>query len=109
MMNLVAGNVPEEMPGKDSGKKMLTMEEAVLGYHLFPKNRSLQWQGDLPVLTWTEGTDLWGEEVPGGEKKVLMNVEELNRVLEADLKGWPRYRWKDANTIVVTRQDKWYP
>lgn len=104
MMNLVAGNVPE----KSSGKKILTMEEAVLGYHLFPKNRYLKWQGDLPVLTWTEGADLWGEDAQSGEKKVLMNVEDLNRIIGSNLKGWPQYSWKDAQTLVVTRQGERY-
>lgn len=84
--------------------KVLTMEEAVLGYHLSPKNLYVQWQGDKNVLTWLEGTNLVGETAGKGEKNVLMTVEELNRILNADLKGWPQFSWKDGKTLVVTRQ-----
>lgn len=108
MMNLVAGNVTAEEPDKGSGDKMLTMEDAVLGYQLSPRNLYLQWQGDRNVLTWTEGLDLWGEDAKSGEKKVLMNVGELNGVIGAELKGWPQYSWKDAHTLVVMRQGKIY-
>lgn len=108
MMNLAAGNIAEGEPEKGSGDKMLTMEDAVLGYQLSPRNLYFQWQGDRNVLTWTEGLDLWGEDAESGEKQVLMNVGELNGVVGADLKGWPQYSWKDAHTLVVMRQGKIY-
>ena len=91
------------MYGSKAQDKVLTMEDAVLGYHLYPRNMYIQWQGDQNVMTYTEGTDLLGETVEG-EKKTLMTVEELNRILKADLKGWPQYGWKDAKTLVITRQ-----
>lgn len=90
-------------------EKMLTMEDAVLGYHLNPKNLYIQWQGDRNVLTYLEeGTNLVGEAIENGDKKVLMTVEDLNRVLNAQLKGWPPYEWKDAATLVISRQGKRY-
>lgn len=104
MMNLTAGNVPEN----NTGDKMLTMEDAVLGYQLSPKNRNIQWQGDLNVLTYTEDLELLGEDAKTGEKKVLMNVGELNGIIGADLKGWPQYSWKDAQTLILTRQGKYF-
>ena len=58
--------------------RVLTMEEAILGYELYPKNLYVQWQGDKNVLTYIEGTDLVGETAVNGEKSVLMSVEELN-------------------------------
>ena len=71
--------------------KVLTMEEAVLGYNLYPKNLYLQWQGERNVLTSLEdGVKLVGETAGKGEKKVIMTVEELNQILGADLKGWPQ-------------------
>lgn len=108
MIGLTAGAFPEGQPGNDSGKKMLTMEDAVLGYQLSPQNRNIQWQGDRNVYTWTEGKDLWGEDAKTGERKVLMNVDELNGIIGAGLKGWPQYGWKDAGTLVVSRQGKRY-
>ena len=88
--------------------KMLTMEDAVLGYELRPKTRYIQWQGDRDIMTYTEGTDLVAEDVLKGEKKVLMTVEELNRLLTADLKGWPMYGWADAETLVIVRKGNRY-
>ena len=72
-------------------EKVLTMEDAVLGYHLYPKNLSLQWQGEKNVFTYAMGPELIGENADGGEKKVIMTVDELNRILGSDLKGWPQY------------------
>ena len=87
--------------------KVLTMEEAVLGYNLYPKNLYLQWQGGQNVLTSLEdGVKLVGETAGKGEKKVIMTVEELNRILGAELKGWPQYSWKDGKTLVIMRQGK---
>ena len=110
IMNLTAGNLSEDRtdrPQTDGGK-VLTMEEAVLGYQLYPKNLYIQWQGDRNVLTYPEGTNLMGE-VAGKEKpEVLMTLAELNRLLEADLKGWPQYEWKDGRTLVIMRQGKRY-
>ena len=88
--------------------KVLTMEEAVLGYQLYPKNRYVQWQGDRNVLTYVEDKNLVGESAGKGEKRVLLTVGELNRILNADLKGWPQFAWKDGNTLVVMRQGKMY-
>lgn len=87
-------------------KKVLTMEEAVLGYPLYPKNLNIQWQGDKNVFTYIEGTNLMGEAAEGGEKKVILTVAELNHLLGTDLKGWPQYTWKDGKTLVVMRQGK---
>ena len=49
IMNLTAGNLSEDRTDQPQtgGGKVLTMEEAVLGYQLYPKNLYIQWQGDL--------------------------------------------------------------
>lgn len=88
--------------------KVLTMEEAVLGYNLYPKNMYVQWQGDRNVLTYIEGTDLISESADKGDKKVLMTLDDLNRILNADLKGWTQFTWKDGRTLVLARQGKRY-
>lgn len=91
--------------GSKAQDKVLTMEDAVIGYHLYPADRYVQWQGDRDVITYTEGPDLVGE-TPDGEKRTLMTVEELNRILDAGLKGWPQYVWKDAGTLVMMRKGR---
>lgn len=67
IMNLTAGNLSEDRTDQPQtgGGKVLTMEEAVLGYQLYPKNLYIQWQGDRNVLTYPEGTNLmvrWPEK-----------------------------------------------
>lgn len=86
--------------------KVLTMEEAILGYHLYPKSLYLQWQGDRDLLTYVEGGNLIGESPAKGEKKVLMTVDDLNRIQNAGLGGWPQFSWKDGKTLLITRQGK---
>lgn len=95
-------------PGEGSPQdgKILTMEEAVLGYELRPQSRYIQWQGDRNILTYTEDGNLVGEAAAGGEKTVLMTLDELNGLLGTELKGWPSYSWQDGRTLVVTRKGK---
>ena len=85
-------------------KKVLTMEEAVMGYHLYPRSKYIQWQGDKNQLTYLDREGLMSESVDKGEKKVLLTVAELNKILGAELKGFPNFSWLDANTLVIARQ-----
>lgn len=96
------------MLGATAQNKVLTMEEAIVGYHLSPENCYLQWQGDRNVLTVAEGTDLMGEDAASGERKVVMTIAELNGLLGTQLKGWPQYTWKDGRTLQIMRQGKLY-
>lgn len=86
--------------------KILTMEEAVLGYELHPRSRYIQWQGDRNLLTYTEDKNLVSEPAVGGEKTVLMTLDELNGLLGTELKGWPQYSWQDGKTLIITRKGK---
>lgn len=86
--------------------KVLTMEEAVLGYELRPQSRYIQWQGDRNILTYIEDKKLVAETPDGGEKTVLLTLDELNGVLESKLKGWPQYSWQDGKTLVILRKGR---
>ena len=86
--------------------KVLTMEEAILGYNLHPKNMFVQWKADQNVLTYIEGTDLVGENAADGKKEVLLTLEDLNRILNTSLRGMPQFSWKDANNIIIARLGK---
>ena len=89
-------------------KKVLTMEEAVVGYHLYPRSKYIQWQGDKNQLTYLDREGLMSESVDKGEKRVLLTVAELNKILGAELKGFPNFSWLDANTLVIARQGTVY-
>lgn len=105
LLTLIGVAVMFNVNGQD---KVLTMEDAVLGYQLRPQSRYVVWQGDKDVFTYIEEDKLMGEQAGNGEKKVLLTVDELNRLLNAELKGWPQFGWKDAATLTVVRQGKYY-
>ena len=86
--------------------KLLTMEEAIIGRHLAPKNIYVQWQGNRDVATYLEDGNLVADAVTG-DKKVLLSLGDLNAMLGAELKGWPNYSWKDAATLVVRHAQRW--
>ena len=96
------------MFGLNAQEKVLTMEEAVVGYHLYPRSKYFQWQGDKNQYTYLDREGLMGESADKGEKTVLLTVAELNRILNADLKGFPNFSWLDGNTIVIARQGNIY-
>ncbi len=96
------------MFGLNAQEKVLTMEEAVVGYHLYPRAKYIQWQGDKNQFTYLDREGLTGESADKGEKTVLLTVPELNKIIGADLKGFPNFSWLDGNTLVVARQGKIY-
>ncbi|WP_018336192.1 S9 family peptidase [Butyricimonas synergistica] len=96
------------MFGLNAQEKVLTMEEAVVGYHLYPRSKYFQWQGDKNQYTYLDREGLMGESADKGEKTVLLTVVELNKILNADLKGFPNFSWLDGNTIVIARQGNIY-
>lgn len=96
------------MFGLNAQEKVLTMEEAVVGYHLYPRAKYIQWQGDKNQFTYLDREGLTGESADKGEKTVLLTVPELNKIIGADLKGFPNFSWLDGNTLVIARQGKIY-
>jgi xaa-pro dipeptidyl-peptidase len=96
------------MFGLNAQEKVLTMEEAVVGYHLYPRSKYFQWQGDKNQYTYLDREGLMGESADKGEKTVLLTVAELNKILNADLKGFPNFSWLDGNTIIIARQGNIY-
>lgn len=88
--------------------KMLTMEDAVLGHHLYPRSSHIQWQGDKNNMTYVRDQQIIGQSVENGEETTLLTVEELNKIIGSDLKGIPPFGWKNAGTLTMTRQGKYY-
>lgn len=80
--------------------RILTMEDAVLGYELRPRNMHVQWQGEKDIVTYIEGQDLLGM-TPDGKTEAIMTLSELNDILDVQLKGWPGYQWNDSRTLIL--------
>lgn len=82
--------------------KVLTMEEAVLGYHLRPQNlTSLQWRAETHQVSWIENNNLLAFDADNQTQETLLSLEELNQIMGTSLKRWPTMGWKDAETIKV--------
>lgn len=88
--------------------KMMTMEEAILGYHLRPESKYMAWQGELNRITYIDGKTLVSEDVVSGEKTVVLTIDELNRILQSDLNGFPQFSWLNGETLMLQRQGKQY-
>lgn len=89
-------------------ERVLTMEEAITGYHLYPRAKYTAWQPQSETLTYIEAGNLTGESAATGEKRVILSVEELNDLLGTSLKGFPQFEWVDGKTLKVVRQRKIY-
>lgn len=89
-------------------EKILTMEEAIVGYHLYPQSKYIAWQGESNNYTYLSDKNLISENAATGEKRVVLTTEELNRILGTELKGFPQFSWLDEQTLAVRRQGKEY-
>ncbi|WP_294143322.1 DPP IV N-terminal domain-containing protein [uncultured Sanguibacteroides sp.] len=89
-------------------EKILTMEEAIVGYQLYPQSKYIVWQGESNNYTYLSDKNLMSENAATGEKKVVLTIEELNRILGTELKGFPQFSWLDEQTLAVRRQGKEY-
>ncbi|MCR9012590.1 S9 family peptidase [Gabonibacter chumensis] len=87
-------------------EKILTMEEAIVGYHLYPQSKYIAWQGESNNYTYLSDKNLISENAATGEKRVVLTTEELNRILGTELKGFPQFSWLDERTLAVRRQGK---
>lgn len=68
-------------------EKILTMEEAIVGYHLYPQSKYIAWQGESNNFTYLSDKNLISENAATGEKRVVLTTEELNRILGTELEG----------------------
>jgi dipeptidyl-peptidase-4 len=84
--------------------RVFSIEEAVLGYHLYPASKHLVWQGDSNSYTYIEEKNLVAEDSKG-VKKTLLTVDELNAILDADLKTFPSYAWMTENILKIKYKD----
>lgn len=83
--------------GNSSGKT-LTMEEAVLGYDLYPQNRQYQWMPEGSTLTTVEDGNLIATD--GKTSQVLLTAERLNEIAGTDFKAVPsQYFWSGVNML----------
>lgn len=88
--------------------KLFTMEEAITGYHLRSRNQHIVWQGSTNRLTYIEEQNLVAESAATGEKSVLFTMQQLNRLLDAKLRGFPQFTWLDEHVLELRHQGSFY-
>lgn len=86
-------DVREAETGSD---RLLTMEEAVLGYELYPQNRNYMWRPGGSTLTLVMSDGLYDEN------GLLIGLEQLNKAAGTQLAGFPWGRW-DSEDIFTFR------
>lgn len=92
-----------DSPAQD---KVLTMEDAVLGRHLYPQNKNLIWRGAQNTVTYTEDKSLYEVDPSQKTPREVMSLDKLNTLLGASLEEWPSYSWHDAHTLLVQHEGK---
>ena len=84
------------LPAQNSGRKLLTMEETVMG-RLSPQSRSMQWKGN--VLTYVDKNNLVGETADKGKESILLTLDELSKICEKSLNIFPYYQWNNKSVM----------
>lgn len=93
-------------------KKQLSLKESVTQqYRAFAPDKMMmfQWIPNTADYTYLEGfTTLKKGNVKTGATKVLMTVEELNKVLNAKLSWFSGFEWKDQFVFLVNDGTRYY-
>lgn len=92
----------------DQGDRILTMEEAVLGYGLLPANKTYMWRGSLPELTWAENDCLMGMDVVTKKRDayVVLTLDRINEAVGLKMRAFPRFSWEENNSIVFSAEGR---
>ena len=92
---------------QSQGSKVLTMEEAIMGYHLQPRNQRYQWRGEMNQLTLTEGAAIVALNEKNEKNTTIITFEEIGEIIGQQLRGLG-YQWEDANTISFAFKGNYY-
>lgn len=80
--------------------KILTMEEAVLGYELYPENRNYSWMPDGSALTTVQDGNLVSIGRDGTE--TIMTAGDLNAAAGTSFTSFPgNYFWSADNMVSI--------
>lgn len=80
--------------------KILTMEEAVLGYELYPENRNYTWMPDGSVLTTVQDGNL--VRIGRNGTETIMTADALNAAAGTSFTSFPgNYFWSADNMVSI--------
>lgn len=91
-------------------QKQMSLEDAILGRYTYLRPTSLKsvsWRND-DVFTFVEEKTLWAESVKKSDKKLVFTVDELSKIIESELKNFPRYSWLNETDILIQTKNKYF-
>ncbi len=90
------------------GDKFLNMEEAILPYNVSPKRKAYTWRPGTNDYSFVENNVLMGQSVKSTIGKEILSLDEVNIILGTELKNFPRYSFKNENTIILMANSHYY-
>ncbi len=86
--------------------RLLSMEEAVLGYGLYVQNRRCVWTEDSSAYTFVDGKTVVAVDVRTGKSREVIDADKLGKALGRELPAIPAYEWSEgAMTMTVGGHD----
>lgn len=82
-------------PQETGQTRLLTMEEAVLGYELYPENYTTVWRPDCSSLTTFEDGNLLSLDPSSGDKSELLSSADLQSLTGVPDVGFVRWAGRD--------------
>ena len=84
---------------QEQERRLLTMEEAVLGTGVATQSRSFTWRDDSSAYTFVEGNTLKATSPKNGKTTDLITTERLAEITGLQLRSFPRVAWSDGNIV----------
>lgn len=89
-----------------SQEKTFTMEEAIVGYHLYPENKYIDWQGDKDAFIEFKDNSIISTRLNRRKtKSTLFSLWDINRILNLKLERLPRFKFLDYRNIMVYEKE----
>lgn len=82
-------------------EKVYTMEEAIVGYHLYPQRHFIQWQGDKDAVVEFKEGSLKARTIgkKGGAEEVVVRREDFSKITGMEVTNMPHVQWLDGKRI----------
>lgn len=106
--SIAPDNVIMTTAGNQKGEKMLTMEETILGYSLYPSNKGYNWRPSTNSLTSVESKALVERDSQSQKSSEVISLDEINEIVGGEFKGFPGYTWLTKDEISISSGGIYY-
>ncbi len=87
--------------GAQEGGKLLSMEEAVLGYGLYVQNRRCVWTEDSSAYTYVDNNAIVAVDVRTGKSRNVITLDEVKAATGAELRSLTSYAFADGALLIT--------